>query len=156
MQTMDRLESSIKKHPFLCGLNPLFYHFFNECAQWERFSSGQEIFHEGGNADRFFLIQNGSVALETFVPGCGMTRIQSLSAGDALGWSWLFPPHQWHFTATAMEPTELMVFDAAYLLEKTEENREFAGELLTRVAQILLERLQGTRMQLIDFYGMRP
>jgi CRP/FNR family cyclic AMP-dependent transcriptional regulator len=104
----------------------------------------------------FYLIQSGKVALETFVPGCGMVTIQTLGAGEALGWSWLFPPRKWHFSASASEPTELIQFDAEWLRDKAEENREFRCELITCVAQILLARLQGTRMQLIDLFGMRP
>lgn len=156
MQTMDTLESLIVNHPFLSGLNPHFYHFFNECALLRRYDPGQEVFHEHGNAGHFYLISSGKVTLETFVPGCGRVTIQTLGPGEALGWSWLFPPHQWHFSASAAEPTELIEFDAAHLREKAEENRDFANELITRVAKILLERLQGTREQLIDLYRMRP
>jgi CRP-like cAMP-binding protein len=156
MQTMDPLESSIVKHPFLSGLNPHFCHFFNDCALVQRFTPGQEIFHEGGPADHFYLIQSGKIALETFVPGCGMVTIQTLGPGEALGWSWLFPPHRWHFTASAKQPTELIAFDAAYLKDKAEENRDFGNDLINRVARVLLQRLQGTREQLIDLYRMRP
>lgn len=156
MQTMDALESLIVKHPFLSGLDPHFYHFFDECAVLRRYDRGQEIFHEHGNAEHFYLIESGKVALETFVPGRGMVTIQTLGPGEALGWSWLFPPHQWHFSASATEATELIEFDAAHLREKGEENRDFGNELISRVARILLERLQGTREQLIDLYRMRP
>lgn len=156
MQTMDTLEHLIVKHPFLSGLNPHFYHFFNDCALHRRYEPGQEIFHEHGNAEHFYLIHSGKVALETFVPGRGRVTIQTLGPGEALGWSWLFPPHQWHFSASATEPTELIEFDAASLRDKAEENRDFGNELVIRVARILLERLQGTREQLIDVYRMRP
>ncbi len=150
MQTMDGLESLIVKHPFLSGLDPHFYHFFNECALLRRYELSQEIFHEHGNAEHFYLIQSGKVALETFVPGRGMVTIQALGPGEALGWSWLFPPHQWHFSSSATELTELIQFDGAHLREKAEENRDFGNELISRVARILLARLQGTREQLID------
>jgi CRP-like cAMP-binding protein len=153
---MDQLENSIVKHPFLSGLNSHFYHFFNECAVRKRFRPGEEIFHEGGIADHFYLIESGNVALETFVPGCGMVTIQSLGPGEALGWSWLFPPQQWHFTASATQPAELFAFPAEHLRLKMDENRDFASDLVTRVARILLHRLQATRIQLIDLYGMRP
>jgi len=153
---MDTLENLIVKHPFLSELNPHFYHFFNDCALHRRYEPGQEIFHEHGNAEHFYLIHSGKVALETFVPGRSRVTIQTLGPGEALGWSWLFPPHQWHFSASATEPTELIEFDAASLRDKVEENRDFGNELVTRVARILLERLQGTREQLIDVYRMRP
>ena len=156
MQTMDRLDNSILNHPFLKGLDTHFYHFFNECASIRSYQTGQEIFHEHGKADRFYFIQSGRVDLETFVPGRGMVTIQTLEPGEALGWSWLFPPQQWHFSASAAKPTELIEFDAAHLREKAEENRDVSNELSSRVARILLERLQGTREQLIDVYRMRP
>ena len=156
MQTLDALTNLIKSHPFLAGLDPEFYEFFHDCATVRRFASQQQIFHEGGEADHFYLILSGEVALETFVPGCGTVTIQRLGAKDALGWSWLFPPHQWHFTATTLAPTEVISFDAEALRAKAAENRDFRDELLTRVAKTLLQRLQGTRMQLIDLYGIRP
>ena len=156
MQTIETLEDEIKTHPFLEGINPHFHHFFADCATLLRVNRDRQIFREGGDADHFYLIRSGKVILETFVPGCGMVTIQTLNAGEPLGWSWLFPPHEWHFSATAGEPTELIAFEAASLREKAEENRDFSNELVTRVAKILLERLQATRIQLIDLYGMRP
>jgi CRP-like cAMP-binding protein len=129
---------------------------FCDCATIRRFASQQQIFHEGGEADHFYLIITGNVALETFVPGRGMVTNQTLGAGDALGWSWLFPPHKWHFTASTREPTEVISLNAVALRGVAEEDREFHDELVTRVARTLHQRLLGTREQLVDLYGMRP
>jgi CRP/FNR family cyclic AMP-dependent transcriptional regulator len=159
MQTTNAVEAVdnlLREHPFLSGLSPEFYEFFSDCASLRRFASRQEIFHDGGEADHFYLIVTGSVALETFVPGCGVVTIQSLGPGEALGWSWLFPPHQWHFTATTRAPTEVISLSAAALRAKAERNRDFRDELLTRVSKTLHQRLLRTRIQLIDFYRMRP
>ena len=156
MQTMDTLDELLTKHPFLSGLNPQFQQYFVDCASLQNVERGQEILHDGNKAGHFYLIHSGKVSLETFVPGCGMVTIQTLGPGEALGWSWLFPPYLWHFTASASEPTELIAFDAPRLRDKAREDREFGSEMLSRVAKILLDRLQGTRMQLIDLYGMRP
>jgi len=150
------LGSLVITHPFLAGLNPRFYRFFIECAQLQNYATGREIFHEGGSAERFYLIERGKVSLETFVPGRGSVPIETLGAGQALGWSWLFEPRQWHFTASAAAPTELVVFDARMLLDKAEENRDFKNELVSRVARSLVARLHATRVQLIDIYGLRP
>ena len=153
---MDAVENLLMKHPFLTGLNEECRDIFGDCATLRRFAANQRIFQEGSEADHFYLIVSGKVALETFVPGLGMVTVQRLGAGDALGWSWLFPPRQWHFTASTQAPTEVISLDAAALRNKAEENREFRDELLTRVSRTLLERLLATRMQLIDVYGMRP
>jgi CRP/FNR family cyclic AMP-dependent transcriptional regulator len=153
MQTLEPshgLGGLIVKHPFLAGLNPRFYRFFVECARLENYATGREIFHEGAKADHFYLIQKGRVRLDMFVPGCGRFPIETLEAGQSLGWSWLFEPHQWHLTACALQPTEIIVFDARNLLEKAEENRDFKNDLVIRVVKSLVARLHATRVRLID------
>jgi CRP/FNR family cyclic AMP-dependent transcriptional regulator len=156
MQTEESMASLLIHHPFLAGLDPRLHEFFDNCGTLRRFGSGQQIFHEGSEADHFYLILNGEVALETFVPGCGMVTIQRLGSGDSLGWSWLFPPHEWHFTATTAKPTEVISLDAASLREAADKDLEFRAELMSRIAFTLVQRLQGTRMQLVDLYGIRP
>jgi len=156
MQTIDSLEGLLETHPFLIGLSSEHIHFLQDCAALRRFAAQQQIFREGEDADHFYLIVSGEVALETVVPGTAVATIQDLGAGEALGWSWLFPPYRWHFTASTVEPTEVISFEAAKLRDKAEEDRDFRDELLTRVSKMLLNRLENTRMQLIDAYGMRP
>jgi CRP-like cAMP-binding protein len=154
MQNLATLETLIKEHPFLAGLCREFRNFLYACAFVRRFASQQQIFHEAGEADHFYLIVDGAVALEAFVPGSGMVTIESLGPGDALGCSWLFPPHKWNFTATTREPTEVISFDAAALRAKAEQDRDFCNELLARIARILHDRLLHTQRQLIDAYGV--
>ena len=54
--------------------------------------AAQYLFREGDPADVFYVVRHGSVALETFVPARGAVTIETLEAGEVLGWSWLFPP----------------------------------------------------------------
>jgi CRP/FNR family transcriptional regulator, cyclic AMP receptor protein len=67
-----------------------------------------------------------------------------------LGWSWLFPPFAWHFRARAREPTNVIVFNGAHLLVAAERNRDFGYELMKRVAQVVIRRLQAARRQLLN------
>jgi CRP/FNR family transcriptional regulator, cyclic AMP receptor protein len=156
MQTINSVEELVESHPFLSDLAPRYFHFLGENASLREIEAGHQVFHEGGEAECFYLIVRGKIELTTFVPGSGVALIQSLEGGEALGWSWLFPPYEWHFTATAVAPTELIVFDAAKLREKIKQDTKFSNELVTRVAQTLVQRLQGTRAQLVDLYGIRP
>jgi len=153
MKTSDSIKSLVETHPFLFGLSVEHVHFLASCATIRRFASQQEIFHEGGDADHLYLILSGEVALETVVPGTAVATIQNIGAGQALGWSWLYPPYRWHFTARTIEPTEVLSFEAGHLRNKAEEDRDFRDELLTRVSKLVLNRLENTRMQLIDVYG---
>jgi CRP/FNR family cyclic AMP-dependent transcriptional regulator len=150
---MRTLEQIITEHPFWKGLDPHYFPLVNECASEERFGLQQQIFQEGSDANHFYLIHAGRVALETFVPGRGVVTIQTIGAGEALGWSWLFPPYRWHFSARSIDATATVALDARALREKAQENHDFGYDITIRVAQVMLQRLQATRMQLLDFYA---
>ncbi|PWU13550.1 MAG: hypothetical protein C5B50_19090, partial [Verrucomicrobia bacterium] len=119
------------------------------CASTRRFASQQAIFQEGGEADHFYLIIDGDVALGALAPDKKLIPIQRLGAGEMLGWSCLFPPYRWHFTALTRKPTEVISLDARAMREKAAEDRQFNNELLCRVAQTLYLRLLGALDQLI-------
>src|SRR5215831_6891522 len=122
MQPITALEDIIVSHPFFRGIDPDLEPLVSDCATIRRFASHQKIFHQDGPADHFYLLVSGKVVLETFVPAHGMVTIQVLTTGEALGWSWLFPPHQWHFSATTAAPTEVISFDAATLRRRIQAN----------------------------------
>ncbi len=152
---MNMLNSVISEHPFTKAINPRFLHLLTECATFERFGADQHIFQETFEADRFYLIHSGRVALQTFAPGWGVKTIQTVSGGEALGWSWLHPPYRWHFTAVAIEPVEAAALCARTLRGHMEENHEFGYEIAMRVGHLMLERLHATRLRLLEVYG-RP
>ena len=92
------------------------------------------------------------MSLETCVLKDGVVRIQHLDAGDALGWSWLFPPYRWLFSAVTTAPTDVISFPAAALRKRAAEDIQFRSELLTRISRTLLQRLQRTRSQLVELH----
>jgi CRP-like cAMP-binding protein len=148
----EAVRAIILGHPFFKNLNPHYLQLLVDRASLARFGPGQDIFREGGPADRFYLIHQGRVSLETFVPRSGATTVQTIDAGGALGWSWLYPPYQWQFSARAVEAVEAVAFDAVGLREQAAENHDFGYDLLLRVGRVMLETLQGTRHKLVQFY----
>jgi CRP-like cAMP-binding protein len=151
MQSQATLEELVAEHPFVSGLDTEFRRFLCDCASLRRFSSHQHIFQEGGDADHLYLILSGKVTLETLTD-CGTLIVETLGPGDALGCSWLLPPHQWRFTATTTTPTELLSFGAEFLRQKASEDPYFATALLIRVAETLVHRVQATREELIHLH----
>ena len=143
------LESIIVFHPFFQGMKPEHLEVIAGCATEATFESDQILFREGEPANKFYLIQSGRVALEAHELADGTAPVQELGAGDVLGWSWLFPPFVWHFQARALEPTGAVVLDGAHLMVAAERNGNFGYELMKRVAQVLIHRLQATRKQLL-------
>ena len=126
------------------------------CGHEQHAEAGEWLCREGDPADRFYLIQSGVVALEIVVPGRDAILIETLHDGDLLGWSWLFEPHRWQFDARALAPCDLIVFDGACVRERCEADPALGYAFMQRFAAVMVERLQATRLQLLDVYGHDP
>lgn len=148
---MKNLNEAITLHAFFHGMKPEHLAVLGQGAKAVQFKSGDVLFREDEPANQFYLIESGKVALEAHEPADGTALVQTLGAGDVLGWSWLFPPFVWHFQARAMEPTSAVVLSGAHLLVTAERNHDFGYELMKRVAQVVIHRLQATRKQLLAF-----
>ncbi len=148
--TAQLTEGCLKPHPFLENCSPGFLNHLEEFATEVKFQPGQIIFHEADYADRFYLICEGKIALESGSNGAPGFTIQTLGPGDLLGWSWLFPPFEWHFSARALEPCRAIALNAASLLIRAEEDPTFGYELMKRISKQVIQRLQATRKRLIQ------
>lgn len=150
---MNPYESTLAAHPFFHELDIETIRLISDCATETCFGPGEVIFHQGEEANRFYLLQEGRVALELFVPERGVVTIQTLGSGELLGASWLFPPYLWTYEATATERTRAIAFNANCLRGACEEDHDLGYELMKRFARILVERLTATRLQLLDVYA---
>ncbi|HTV55083.1 MAG TPA: cyclic nucleotide-binding domain-containing protein [Terriglobia bacterium] len=147
------LEGVLSEHPFAKGLKDEYLQLMTGCASNVRFEASQFIFHEGEDADQFYMIREGKVGLEIFAGQRGAVTILTLEAGDVLGWSWLFPPYRWKFDARALEPTRALALDGKCLRTKCEEDHDLGYELLKRFVLVVEQRLQATRFQLLNVYS---
>ena len=146
---MDLTDQRLADHPFLKGFSEEHLKILEDCSMKRVFEKGEVIFCEGDLANRFYLILNGSVALESKREGEPPVLIQSIGPGDVLGWSWLFPPYNWHFDARAIERTEAIFLYGTRIRAKCEEQPALGYELLKRIAHVMVQRLQATRKQII-------
>jgi CRP-like cAMP-binding protein len=150
---MDTIEALLHEVPLFEGLTPGEFELIAGCGSNVRFREGELLFRDGDEADTFYVLRHGSVALETFVPARGAVTIETLESGEVVGWSWLFPPHRWHFDARALSLVRATSFDGACLRAKCESDPRLGYDLMSRFAQIVIERLQQTRLRLLDVYG---
>ena len=150
---MKTLDAELAQSPVFRGLTAAQLELIAGCGQNTGFEAGDYLFREGGQADTFYLLRQGRVQLEIFAPGRGAVTIQTVDEGDVVGWSWLFPPYRWHFDARALDSVRAVAFDGACLRGKCDDDHSLGYELLRRFSPVMLERLQATRMQLLDVYG---
>ena len=146
---METIDAVLRDVPVFSGLAPEQLSLLAGCASNVRFGEGEVLFREGDPADTFYVVRHGSVALETFVPARGAITIETLEAGEVVGWSWLFAPYRWHFDARALSLVRATAFDGACLRGKCEDDPRLGYELMSRFAQVLIERLQWTRLRLL-------
>jgi CRP/FNR family cyclic AMP-dependent transcriptional regulator len=139
--------------PLFEGLPARHLRLIAGCGRFTRFPAGATILREGAAADRFFVLREGSVALEVASPERGPLVIQTLGPGDTLGWSWLFPPYQWHLDAVARDAVAAIAFDAVCLRAKCDADHELGHHVMARFAGVMLRRLMATRLQLLDVYS---
>jgi len=144
-----------RRHPLFEGLSEKHVQLLARHVAEETFEAREVIFHESGDADRFYLIAEGNVAVEVFANERGLVTIQTVGVGEVLGWSWLVEPYQWHFDAQATVPTRAVVFDAKAVRDSFESHPDLGYTLLKRFIPIISQRLQATRLQLLDVYHAR-
>jgi CRP/FNR family cyclic AMP-dependent transcriptional regulator len=152
---METLERIVAEHPFFSGLEQYHTGLLTGCAANVRFASGAYIFKEGEEANQFYLIRSGKVALEISPPQSRPVAVETLQEGDVLGWSWLLPPYIWSFDAHALQETRAIALDGKCLRGKCEQNHDLGYEVLKRFAQLVARRLQATRFQLLDLYAVK-
>jgi CRP/FNR family transcriptional regulator, cyclic AMP receptor protein len=145
----ESMSVRVALHPFLAGMNATQLTLLSDCAIAVHFKKGQTVLREGELANRFYLIESGKVVLESGEKSGDSLIIETIGAGDLLGWSWMFTPYVWNFTARATEPTEAIFFYGTILREYCERDPSLGYELFKRMAPVMLRRLQAARQKML-------
>lgn len=127
-----------------------------EFSAIQHVEAGAEIFREGQPAEHFYVVLEGRVGLQIHSAGTGDSAIATIRPGEALGWSWLFPPYRWHFDARALDPVRLLSLEGAKLRDQCDRDHHLGYAMLYRIAEIITQRLQSTRLQLLDVFSAQP
>ena len=150
MRTLDTL---IVESPVFAGLAQDELELIAGCGTNVVIPAEERLFREGDAADTFFLVRHGVVSLNTYVPGRGDITVETVGPGEIVGWSWLVAPYRWHFTGRAVDTVRAVQLDGTCLRRKCEEDPLLGYDVLMRFAHVLVDRLQATRVQLMDMYG---
>ena len=143
----------LAENPFFAGFSAADLELVAGCATDVGFGAGEYLFSEGDPADRFFIIRHGRVSLEVPSPYGGGLVVETIEDGEVLGWSWLVPPFRYFFDARAVLPTSAVALNGACVRGKCDADPRLGYALFTRVAEVMLERLQATRVRMLDLYG---
>jgi len=152
---IEPMATRVALHPFLVGMNRRQLALLTDCAIAVQIKKGQVIFSEGESANRFYLLETGKVILESNGGTGDPVVIDTIGAGDLLGWSWMFEPYRWHFTARAVEHTTAIFFYGTILREYCEKDHSLGYELLKRMTAVMNRRMQAARDKMLAVYRGR-
>jgi CRP/FNR family transcriptional regulator, cyclic AMP receptor protein len=144
------IEKRLAAHPFLKGLTRHHIELLALCAVPTQLEPGHTIFLEGEPANGFYLIETGKVVLEGKTKDVTQLVIDTVSAGEPLGWSWLFPPYLWHYTARAIEQCRAICLSGTLLRQHRDDDPTLSHELFRRASEVMVRRLQRARERLIS------
>ena len=150
----ESIATRVALHPFLAGMSRTHLDLLADCAMACRFRNRQTILREGEFANRFYLIETGRVVLvlESTPPTGEPVVVEAIGPGDLLGWSWMFPPYAWQFSARAVEPTTAIFFYGTILREYCEKDHSLGYELFKRMSVVMMKRLQAARKQMLSVH----
>lgn len=143
----------LASHPFFRGWEGVLLDRLAPTVIERTYGPGDRLLQEGDLADRFFLILEGKVALEIVLPDRPVVTVQTLGAGEVMGWSWLLPPQHWQLDARAVKTSRTLEVPAAAILDALAAHPAEGYRFLLRLLPVISERLDHTRIQLLDLHG---
>jgi CRP/FNR family transcriptional regulator, cyclic AMP receptor protein len=147
------IDALLAEHSFFKDFAPSYRALIAGCGKNVQFDAGQLLVKTGEPANQFFAIRHGRASIELHSTERGPLILQTVEAGDILGWSWLFPPYRWKFDVRAVEAVRAIGFDGECLRGKCERDPAMGYDFMKRFAQVFMERLEAARLQLLDLYG---
>ena len=148
------LENILRKHAFTKGLGDPQVAALAELATLVSFEADELILVEGQRSKCFYLVTEGSVAVELRSPTL-VVCVQALSPGQVFGWSALLDDHNTLFQVRARERTAALRLDGAALRAACHKDTLLGTEVLQRALKVVAGRVRATEMRFAEMCGVR-
>jgi len=141
----------LKTIPFFLELKEFQLAKLAETASIVEFEAGVVVISEGGKLDCLYIILEGEIKVEVFVPTYGNIETSHLGPLDILGWSALTPVvRQRTGTATSTTNSFLVRFDTKKLVPLCELDHDIGVIIYKRIANVAARSFLTTRLQLMN------
>ena len=150
----EEIRSALQKVPWFSTLTPEHFTRAVGMTHLRHAKAGEIFFHEGDKQDYIYIVLEGRVALDMFVPHHGKVRFYTAEVHDIFGWSSVTPDmRQRTAGARAVLDSTVACLDAEGLRQFAEEDHDFGYLLMRRLSNVVASRLMVTRLQLIDMFA---
>jgi CRP-like cAMP-binding protein len=114
----------------------------------EYYEPNAVIFNEDVEAWKFYLVEEGQVAVESRLTKGMRFPISVVSMGQAFGWSALVRPYLYTATVVALSKTRVIAFEREALLSHMGENPALGFTIMQNVASLVSSRLRNLEQEL--------
>jgi CRP-like cAMP-binding protein len=147
----DLVGGLLRQQPSVKDFTPRQVDRLAQLAELVTYEPDQVIHHEGDECSQFFLVVRGSVAIE-MIGRREVLRVDTVGPGEEFGWSAMLKGAGRLFQARALGEVAVLAFDAAALRRMCEEDTAFGYALMRRLLAVSAERLQATRLEVLDMH----
>lgn len=149
--TAADLDIALRRQPLMREFTPVQFDQLMSIAELVDFEPNEVIHREGDESDKLFLVVRGHVAIE-LAGRLEVLRVETVGPGGEFGWSSMLQGAGRYFQSRALDGVQALAFDAAELRLMCEEDPRFGYALMTRLLAVVAERLQATRLQIVDMH----
>ncbi len=154
MNPIDEVYEELRNIPWFEELDPGDVRKFAEISSIRHFKAGEVFFHEGDKQDYFYIVLNGRVALDMFVPHRGKVRFYTCEVWDTFGWSSVTPVVRTRTAgAVGVMAGTVIATDTAKLQELCDRDHDIGYLFMRRMTNVIASRLLVTRLQMLDMFA---
>lgn len=154
MNQSQELISALQSIPWFQELAPALFDKIAAISTLVSYEAGQELFREGDREGNLYIVLEGRVAIDMYVPGQGRIRIYTAEILDVVGWSSITPiVRQRTASARAVLPSLLVKIDSTRLNQLCQEDHDLGYVVMKRMVNVIASRLLTTRLQMLDMFA---
>jgi len=148
------LEAALRSHKFTRGLTDSQIASLAALATEVAFDDNEMILQDGQRAQAFYLVTEGSVAVELRTPRF-VVCVEAVTADQAFGWSALLNQHDTAFQVRAREYTAALRLDGPALRALCRQDPPLGVEILHRVLYLVAGRVRSTEFRFAEMCGVK-
>lgn len=149
--TAADVDSTLRRQPLMREFTPSQFDQLMRIAELVEFGPNEVIHREGDESDRLFVVIRGHVAIE-LAGQHEVLRVETVGPGGEFGWSSMLQGAGRYFQSRALDGVQALAFEASDLRQMCEEDPKFGYALMSRLLAVVAERLQATRLQIVDLH----
>ncbi len=152
--SMNEVMAALERIPWFQELRPQHTRRIASITTLRHVKAGEVLFREGDREDFVYIVLEGRVALDMFVPHRGKVRFYTAEAWEIFGWSSVTPTvRQRTAGATAVIDSIVARISADEIRRACDEDHDLGYQVMRRLANVVAGRLLVTRLQLLDMFA---